>query len=200
MSTLWPFRIRRFRASTPAPAPPIWPFHIRRIAGRPAVPVRAVPPVWPFMIRRFRPPALPIDLPEAIAHRLDTDAAVSLLFGSTPGVGTKFWALEAPLGVALPYLVVIPVWENFSYTSAAGYLGDAQIQVSVFAEGLASAKTLSKAATRYLNLYPPIMSGAILAKLRLSDTLRVLDDTKGPNGADVWQMIANFDAILSRSL
>lgn len=132
------------------------------------------------------------DLFEAAAAALADDAPLAIL---APG---GVWADFAPIGTAMPYLVLSEPDGRDDNESNTGSLEAITLQLSVFAVGKPSARAVRVAAKAILQDAALTFTDGTLLHLRASDRLGMMDPVRGPGGRDVWHEVQMFQAVVGR--
>ncbi len=138
----------------------------------------------------------PDDFFEALVAYLLADAG---LMAALPG-GVS--ADDGVVGDVLPYAVLSEQGFdtlNESATSTPNGIDTGQVQVMIFAEGKALARSLRRRAVAAIQDVPLAFATGTLIYLRDAGPLPATKDPDlGPNGVDVWVETLVFDVVIGR--
>lgn len=140
------------------------------------------------------------DLLEAAVARLLADATLTGLIGAG-----KVFADAAPVGTALPYLVIAEPDESIDYQSAGDdalvpFDGRVELRVHCLAAGKSQARTIRRAVAAALADAPLAFETGQLLALRPGRHWGDLDPEGDADGSDAWHEYLVCDAIVSRTL
>ena len=151
-------------------------------------------------------PDVALDLLEALIQFLDTHPTLPGMFGSSANT-PKFFSDEAPIGTALPYLVIYDnddeTMDNFMSKKDDGttpYLTDLDLQISVFDTSKYNARSLAWYVVDAINDSTITFTRGTLIHFRMVRQRTDLDPEPGPNGTNVWQRTLFVHAVVQRTL
>jgi hypothetical protein len=145
--------------------------------------------------------AVASDLLEAVVAKLKADGNVT---AQVPA--TNIYLDQAPVNTTFPFIVVVEIGETAAHSSADatpsyGYIDTGQLQVSIFATGAETCRTIGGLVETSLTDPSLTFTAGYLMNMRRGQRgPTVLDPDPGPGGVDVWHRPLTFQTVIGRFL